>query len=191
MTKNWVQHIGDDQLVYGMPKRMVGVSTQESLAKFKKAEADYERVNKVKIHNDDAYYWTVHPKPKACEKCQDMAGKKFMKKPDRPHPNCKCEFKKHPKIVSIYGSLNGYDDRATESFVAGNSIEIEVRNVWLGLPGVYVYKDGTCVWSTGHLVTGKTYSKTLYKDGEYPVDWEVKIWSRGADNCRVDYFIRG
>lgn len=45
MTNDWVQHIGDDQLVYGMPKRMVGVSTQESLAKFKRAEAEYERKN--------------------------------------------------------------------------------------------------------------------------------------------------
>ncbi len=34
MAKRTARHIGDDQLVHGMPKRMVDVSTQESLAKY-------------------------------------------------------------------------------------------------------------------------------------------------------------
>lgn len=31
MEKKWVQHIGDGQLVDGMPKHMVGTSTHGSL----------------------------------------------------------------------------------------------------------------------------------------------------------------
>lgn len=61
----------------------------------------------------------------------------------------------------------------------------------LGLPGVYVYKHGACEWCSGHLLSGKTASVTLFKSGEFPVDWEVKLWSRRADACRVEYFIRG
>ncbi len=41
------------------------------------------------------YYWTVTPKPGACEKCQDMAEIKFPQKPERPHPNCKCLIQRH------------------------------------------------------------------------------------------------
>jgi hypothetical protein len=192
MANEKTERIGDDQLVYGMPKHMVGISTQESVTKFKRAEAEYERMSQSKMKDSKGnYYWTVHPKPKACEKCQAMAGKEFMEEPERPHPNCKCEIKKHPKVISIYGALEGFYAQTTKNFVAGNAVEVEVRNVGLGFPGVYVYLDGTCVWSTGHLFPGVSRSKTLYKQGMYPIDWEVKLWSRGADACRVEYFIRG
>ena len=30
MKKQWTQHIGDDQLVYGMPKHMVGVAGRDT-----------------------------------------------------------------------------------------------------------------------------------------------------------------
>ena len=86
MSKHWDQHIGDDQLVYGMPKHMVGVSTNESLKKRKKGSK--KKPEKVTI-------WTVHPKAKACEKCKAMEGIKYTEEPERPHPNCKCDIRKH------------------------------------------------------------------------------------------------
>jgi hypothetical protein len=87
----------DSKLIYGTPKHMAGVSTQESLTKFKKAEAESERSGQGKYFDPKGdYYWTVYPKPNACEKCQAMAGKEYMEKPERPHPNCKCEIMKGP-----------------------------------------------------------------------------------------------
>ncbi len=143
MTNDWVQHIGDDQLVYGMPKRMVGVSTQESLAKFKKAEAEYERSNQAnKFDSKGDYYWTVHPKPKACEKCQAMGGKEYMEEPERPHPNCKCEIKKHPlrrPVRYINGYLTGH---AWHRFTGGKRVEISFQGVsGFGAAGVHLYSN--------------------------------------------------
>ena len=98
MTKRFVQHLGDDQLVYGMPKHMVGVSTKESLARWqekwareaaeKEQEAEPER---------GKHYWTVHPKPDACDVCKGMEGIVFTEEPERPHPNCRCRIEKHDK----------------------------------------------------------------------------------------------
>lgn len=85
MTNDWVQHIGDDQLVYGMPKHMSAVAGS---GKMGNSAAGLTRP-----------YWTVHPKAKACDKCQAMAGIKFADKPERPHPNCKCEMRRHEGSV--------------------------------------------------------------------------------------------
>ncbi|HAS87870.1 MAG TPA: hypothetical protein DCS48_00955 [Desulfovibrio sp.] len=41
------------------------------------------------------FYWTVHPNPGACDKCQDMADEIYRQEPERPHPNCKCQIKRH------------------------------------------------------------------------------------------------
>jgi len=88
MTRRQSRHIGDDQLVYGLPKHMRGVSTKESLAEFMAGEKAQGKV-------EEKHYWTVHPKPKACEACQAMADEIYLEEPQRPHPNCKCEYKKH------------------------------------------------------------------------------------------------
>lgn len=88
MNEKLYQHIGDDQLVYGMPKHMVG-SVSLSSGKTKDETAG----------NNSRTYWTVHPKSKACDKCQAMAGIKFSEKPERPHPNCKCEMREHKVTV--------------------------------------------------------------------------------------------
>lgn len=98
MTKKWVQHIGDDQLVYGMPKHMSAVAGERIKieSRFTVSEADKEKLRQFrKFASGENSYWTVHPKPNACDKCQSMAGVKFEEKPERPHPNCKCEIKKH------------------------------------------------------------------------------------------------
>ena len=88
MNEKLYQHIGDDQLVYGMPKHMVG-SVSLSSGKTEDETAG----------NNSRTYWTVHPKSKACDKCQAMAGIKFSEKPERPHPNCKCEMREHEGLA--------------------------------------------------------------------------------------------
>ncbi|MBN2140790.1 MAG: hypothetical protein JW718_07265 [Desulfovibrionaceae bacterium] len=58
MSEKRIKHTGDDQLVYGMPKHMVGVAGGEKNT-----------------------YWKYAPKPDACEKCQAMKGLWFTENP--------------------------------------------------------------------------------------------------------------
>jgi hypothetical protein len=190
MTNDWVQHIGDDQLVYGMPKRMVGVSTQESLAKFKKVEAEYERNNRAnKFDPKEDYYWTVHPKPKACEKCQALAGKEFMEEPERPHLNCKCEIKKHPLRRPkryINGSLTGH---AYETFTGGDHVGISFEGISGGLAsGVHLSSNH------GHseqiaCMPFSSNSTSLDAGQKPPVDWQIHMVAAGSDNVMINYTI--
>jgi hypothetical protein len=181
MTNDWVQHIGDDQLVYGMPKRMVGVSTQESLAKFN------NRANKFDPKED--YYWTVHPKPKACEKCQALAGKEFMEEPERPHLNCKCEIKKHPLRRPkryINGSLTGH---AYETFTGGDHVGISFEGISGGLAsGVHLSSNH------GHseqiaCMPFSSNSTSLDAGQKPPVDWQIHMVAAGSDNVMINYTI--
>ena len=103
MAEKWVQHIGDDQLVHGMPKHMSAAAGESAS----------------EIESEKSYYWTVHPKPEACDKCKAMAGIKYRQEPQRPHPNCKCEIKKHYIGVDIMGLLQGHGSMKTHSFKTG------------------------------------------------------------------------
>ena len=38
--------------------------------------------------------WIVTPEEGACENCKSFAKKLFLKKPQRPHPNCKCKIQR-------------------------------------------------------------------------------------------------
>jgi len=190
MTKPWVQHLGDDQLVQGLPKRMVGVSTQESLANLKKAEAEYERKNQANEFDPKGdYSWTVHPKPKACEKCQAMAGKEFMVEPERPHPNCKCEIKKHPLRRPkryINGSLTGH---AREAFKGGKQVNISFEGISGGITsGLHL------VSNQGHseqiaCMPFTSNSTTLIAAGDPPVNWSIQFVAAGSDNVMINYTI--
>lgn len=59
------------------------------------------------------FYWTVHPNPGACDKCQDMADEVFRQEPERPHPNCKCQIQRHA-IVPKNKDLKEEDKRDPE-----------------------------------------------------------------------------
>lgn len=63
MAKGNGQHIGDDQLVYGMPKHMSAVAGRGNAT-----------------DSSPTTYWRYNPKPKACEKCQAMNGVWFKEK---------------------------------------------------------------------------------------------------------------
>lgn len=190
MKKDWVQYIGDDQLIGGMPKHMVGVSTQESLAKFKKAEAKNERSNQVnKFDPKGDYYWTVHPKFKACEKCQAMGGKEYMEEPERPHPNCKCEIKKHPLRRPkryINGSLTGY---ANVTFTGGAYVEILFEGISGGITsGVHLTSNH------GHseqiaCMPFSSNSTSLDASQTPPVDWSISLVAAGSDNVMINYTV--
>lgn len=46
MGRKRSEHTGDEQLVYGMPKRMVGVSTAESLERYEKKSVEKQPSDK-------------------------------------------------------------------------------------------------------------------------------------------------
>ena len=54
--------------------------------------------------------WIVTPEEGACEKCKSFAKKLFLKKPQRPHPNCKCKIQ---RILPEKNSSKGIDKKYT------------------------------------------------------------------------------
>jgi hypothetical protein len=190
MAKGNGQHVGDKQLVYGMSKRMVGVSTQESLAKFKKAEAEYQWSNQAdRFDPKGDCYWTLHPKPNACEKCQDMAGKEFMEEPERPHPNCKCEIRKYP-LRNPKRYINGtVSTHEYHMFKGGKQIHLRLKGVWGGLTtGVWVEVNGESKGSYA-CPPQASHSINLTGDEDTPVTWKIRLVAHGSDNIEVDYTI--
>lgn len=103
MGKHWNDHIGDDQLVGGMPKRMVGVSKQKNVAKSGK-QGEFQDIKKDEVSSGKLYpanqgQWQASPG--ACEKCRAFDGNYYSlgTEPERPHPNCKCKV-----VECFYGS---------------------------------------------------------------------------------------
>ncbi|WP_071546313.1 polymorphic toxin type 44 domain-containing protein [Pseudodesulfovibrio hydrargyri] len=84
MGERWIQHIGDDQLVNGMPKHMSAQAGTDT--------ADSDTPNEPKT------YWRYKPNPHACEKCQAMKDVWFEERPGPVHPNCKCEIEEFEAI---------------------------------------------------------------------------------------------
>lgn len=140
---------------------------------------------------DKNFFWTVTPKKNACEKCQALKGKTFKKKPKRPHPNCKCEIKRHLKGVNIMGILQGQGSSDNHKFFAGQKIVVEVRNLGPFAAGAWIQVDGDGSKNTGHLAPGMSESFEFTNFCEIPVPWGVSITCDGADNCSIVYYIRG
>lgn len=188
--KTWVQHIGDDPLIYGMPKHMVGISTKDSLAKWQQAQNEGGGPKQPEQSDvEGKYYWTIHPKPNACDKCKALAGKKFLKEPERTHPNCKCEIKKHPlrrPTRYINGSITGHE---WLRFEGGKNITIHLTGVWGGITtGVWIEVNGesqetvACPPRTVHTIN-------FTGDGNPPIIWTIRFLAIGSDNVQVDYTI--
>ena len=91
MKEQWMQHIGDDQLVNGMPKHMVGVAANMEQKKSGPVPGDPPYRTRPK-KAETGTFWTVHPKDKACDKCKAMAGIQFEEEPERPHPTASARF---------------------------------------------------------------------------------------------------
>jgi hypothetical protein len=130
--KRFVQHIGDDQLIHGLPKRMyaeVALSAKPRTQGTRQGnpasgEAPRQRqgmgslIETIKefftwaedpgsgqATDSGATFWMFHPKQGACKKCQALEGIYFEKKPDRPHPNCKCELKEYKGYI-LHGRID-------------------------------------------------------------------------------------
>ncbi|MEF2230066.1 MAG: hypothetical protein V3571_03990 [Pseudodesulfovibrio sp.] len=135
------------------------------------------------------YSWTVHPKPDACDKCKALEGKEFMEEPERPHPNCKCEIRKHPLRRPkryINGSVTGY---SLEVFVGGKQVDISFDGISGGITsGVLLMSNQghseqiACMPFTNN-------STTLSAGHEPPVNWRLDLIATGSDNVMINYTI--
>lgn len=126
------------------------------------------------------YYWTVHPKDNACDKCQAMAGQVYETKPDRPHPNCKCEIRKHENKRAkkiIMGRLDGYRDGATHSFRAKGDVTIKVDKMSGALLGAISIIPNYGRLKGGHILDSFEIYKFKAPAKDMAVDWEFKIIS--------------
>lgn len=188
MKKQWNQHIGDDQLIQGMPKHMVGVSTVESSSKrFDPIPGD-PSYNPPSEKPDKVTFWTVHPKPKACDKCQEMEGIKYWEKPERPHPNCKCDIRKHEYKPGKRTIVGTFTERSTESFAGLGSIDIELTNLGVALaPAVRITTnlDGD---QGSHVPLGipQHFDFNIFIDTH--VNWEIDFEVH-AEGTRIQYVI--
>ncbi|MGE4503803.1 MAG: hypothetical protein AB7D51_00520 [Desulfovibrionaceae bacterium] len=144
-------------------------------------------------------YWTVHPKPEACDKCQALKGIRFQEKPQRPHPNCKCEIRrsdssaKDDRSTGVHvikqGTLEGFEAHEDLYFGGGQVIYITIENKGKHVAGVHIIVDEAREASTGHLIPGSSDTFRFDKFGELPVPWHVRMMVLGGDNTWFSYEI--
>lgn len=135
------------------------------------------------------HYWTIHPKPDACDKCKALEGKEFMEEPERPHPNCRCEIRKHPLRRPkryINGSVTGHE---WASFVGGRQVDISFKGISGGITsGVHL------ISGQGHseqipCMPGTNNATTLVADQAPPVPWRITLVATGSDNVMINYTV--
>ncbi|OIO01214.1 MAG: hypothetical protein AUJ49_08415 [Desulfovibrionaceae bacterium CG1_02_65_16] len=173
MSGNWVQHIGDGQLVYGLPKHMEAVAG-----------------------NGKTDYWEVVPGPNACATCKAMRGMRFDRYPGPVHPHCTCEIRRvppperQPRVVA-YGLLQGNEDAILEKVSAGQKITVTLLN--LGpLPAAFRLLVDRMEWrATRYLQMGDEQSLYFSKFGDTPMTWEVFLFYLGGEGSSASYSIIG
>ena len=173
MGGNWEQHVGDDQLVYGLPKHMEAVA------------GDGRNT-----------YWEIVPSKDACATCKTMGGMRFDHNPGPVHPHCSCEIRRvsppvRPARVVAIERLQGYEDTAFENFDAGQKITLTFLNLGPFPAGIGMRIDQTALESTGYLAPGLTRSVSFHKFGEVPLSWNVFLILQGPDGSTIQYEIRG
>jgi len=191
MSEKWVQHLGDDQLVGGLPKHMVGVAGGDNKRQDVESipgDPPYKTPSKT---TGEATCWTVHPKANACEKCQALNGIKFKEKPERPHPNCKCEIRKReyfPQKRYRSNFIKGFEGNAVEQFLGLGLVRVRIKHITGALgSGVHVYSNLDGV-RQGHTL-GKEISFTFSTLTDTPVFWKIHIVQKAAANTMVQYWI--
>ena len=140
-------------------------------------------------NNLQTEYWKVIPSEGACEKCQAMGQGVHWEKPERPHPNCKCEILPGTIKVGKNNILQGWRDTASESFTAGQGISVLIYNWGPSIGGVWVTVDGSQPECTGHMLPGTSRQLPFTKFGEIPLTWNVEFIADAADNCTFTYNI--
>ncbi len=176
MSNNRMRHIGDDQLVFGLPKHMEAVA-----------------------ENGENTYWEIVPSKNACFTCQAMPGKRFAYKPGPAHPNCQCEvWRVVQQVIQPVGprqiasdTLQGYEDWAFKKFSAGQKITVEIRSLGIFLAGAWIRVDGEEERTTGLMRPGKVLTFEFSKFREPPVPWIVFLMCIGGDNSTISYAIQG
>jgi hypothetical protein len=190
MKEQWMQHIGDDQIVNGMQKHMVGVAANKEQKKSGSVPGDPPYRTRPKEPGTGTF-WTVHPKDKACDKCKAMAGIKFEEEPERPHPNCKCEIRKHGQGRRTYyidGHIQGYEGSAVKLFHGLGHVKVTIHHITGALgSGVHVFSnnDGE---RRGHTL-GKEIVFTFNILTDSDVFWRIHIVQKGAANTMVRFRI--
>lgn len=188
MKEQWMQHIGDDQLVNGMPKHMVGVSASMEQKKSGPVPGDPPYRTRPK-KAETGTFWTVHPKDKACDKCKAMAGIQFEEEPERPQPNCKCEIQKHSLRRSqryITGSLTGHSH---EVFSGGRDVRVSFQGISGGLAsGIHLRSNHGHSKQIACMPFSRN-STTLVVDQAPPVTWRISLTTAGSDNVMIFYTI--
>lgn len=169
MGNDQIRNIGEDQLIFGLPKHMEAVAG-----------------------GGNTTYWEIVPGRNACFTCQAMRGKRFAFKPDPVHPNCTCEVRRVDQTrVIASGMLQGHEDTAFESFLAGQKITVTIHNLGPFLAGARIRVDQDEWRATRHLLPGFSESFEFSIFGEPPIYWKVFLASVAADNSTLLYFIRG
>ena len=85
-----------------MPSPHQAMTTEEFIRKevFKSHDSSGADT-RTRRNNLQTEFWKVIPNEGACEKCQAMGEGVHWEKPERPHPNCKCEIQKKSTKVDI------------------------------------------------------------------------------------------
>ncbi|KAF1076052.1 hypothetical protein [Halodesulfovibrio sp. MK-HDV] len=85
-----------------MPKSHQAMTTEEFVSKEVFKSHDSSGAD-TRTRKDDSQteYWKVLPKAGSCDLCQAMGEGIHWEKPERPHPNCKCEIEKRSTKVDI------------------------------------------------------------------------------------------
>ncbi len=173
MSNDGIQHIGDDQLVFGLPKHMEAVA------------GDGENT-----------YWEIVPGKDACATCRSLRGMRFERNPVPVHPNCACEVirvpppERQPGTVA-FGRLQGYEDYNTEQFQAGQIISVTITNLGPFQAAVWIRVDRTEWKATRYLSIFESQSIRFSKFGDTPMTWDALIINMSLDGSTVDYEIRG
>lgn len=114
-------------------------------------------------------FWKVIPNIGACEACQAMGEGVHWEKPERPHPNCKCEIISDTIRVHIYKQLQGWRDAVFETFPAGQGVNVTIKSLGPTIGGVYMTADGSDKRSTGHMKPGSSATFRFTKFGKIPL----------------------
>lgn len=173
MSGNSNQHIGDDQLVYGLPKHMEAVA------------GDGKNT-----------YWEIVPGENACATCRALRGMRFAKNPGPVHPHCTCEVirvapPERQKGVVAFGRLQGDGDFGFANFEAGQKITVTFLNLGPFPAGVAMRVDHSELILTGQLSPGRRTPLEFSKFGEVPLSWNLLLIYQGLDGSTIDFEVRG
>lgn len=152
MAQSRTKQIGEDQFVYGRPKHMAATATGKDLG-----DPPYRPKSPKQDNSEKVGFWSVHPKPGACEKCRKMEGIKYAEKPERPHPNCKCEIKRHEANRQkryLSGFIEGFEGNAVHLFEGYGHVRVRIKHITGAVgSGVQIWTNRAGV-DQGHTLGG-------------------------------------